>query len=188
MIVLRLYESFGTEDFDDLYCRMNQDESIPRTTVGAQELILDLLKERAETGRIYIMNIDHCNSHSSFKDKVEMSNLCQEITLTNNPLQHIDDHLGEIALCILSAVNVGKIRSDEELEELCDLAVRGLEELIDYQDYPVKAAELATKARRSLGVGFIGLAHYLAKLGFNYDSRSMGCSSWLTESFPILSS
>ena len=139
--------------------------------VSAQGLILDLLKERAETGRIYIMNIDHCNSHSSFKDKIEMSNLCQEITLPTYPLQHIDDEHGEIALCILSAINVGKINSDKELEELCDLAVRGLEELIDYQNYPIKAAEIATKARRSLGIGFIGLAHYLAKLGFNYDSQ-----------------
>ena len=145
-----LYDSFGTDRFDDLYTQYEGDSSIPRTTIGAQELILDLLKERAETGRIYIMNIDHCNSHSSFKDKVEMSNLCQEITLPTYPIQHIDDHLGEIALCILSAVNVGKINSDKELEELCDLSVRGLEELIDYQDYPVKAAELATKARRSL--------------------------------------
>jgi ribonucleoside-diphosphate reductase alpha chain len=167
----QLYESFGTDKFDDLYCSYEADESIPRTTIGAQELILDLLKERAETGRIYIMNIDHCNSHSSFKDKIEMSNLCQEITLPTYPLQHIDDHTGEIALCILSAVNVGKVNSDKELEELCDLAVRGLEELIDYQDYPVLAAERATKARRSLGVGFIGLAHYLAKLGFKYDSQ-----------------
>ena len=166
-----LYASFGTDKFDDLYCSYEADESIPKTTVGAQELILDLLKERAETGRIYLMNIDHCNSHSSFKDKIEMSNLCQEITLPTYPLQHIDDLTGEIALCILSAVNVGKIRSDSELEELCDLSVRGLEELIDYQDYPVRAAEIATKARRSLGVGFIGLAHYLAKLGFNYDSQ-----------------
>jgi len=166
-----LYASFGTDKFDDLYCSYESDESIPRTTVGAQELILDLLKERAETGRIYIMNIDHCNEHSSFKDKIEMSNLCQEITLPTYPIQHIDDHTGEIALCILSAVNVGKVRSDEELEDLCDLAVRGLEELIDYQDYPVIAAERATKARRSLGVGFIGLAHYLAKLGFKYDSQ-----------------
>ena len=166
-----LYESFGTDKFDDLYCRYESDESIQKSTIGAQELILDLLKERAETGRIYLMNIDHCNSHSSFKDKIEMSNLCQEITLPTYPLQHIDDLTGEIALCILSAVNVGKIRSDSELEELCDLSVRGLEELIDYQDYPVRAAEIATKARRSLGVGFIGLAHYLAKLGFNYDSQ-----------------
>jgi len=166
-----LYESFGTDKFDDLYCRYESDESVPRTTIGAQELILDLLKERAETGRIYIMNIDHCNEHSSFKDKIEMSNLCQEITLPTYPITHIDDHLGEIALCILSAVNVGKIRSDDELEDLCDLAVRGLEELIDYQQYPVKAAEIATKARRSLGVGFIGLAHYLAKLGYDYGSQ-----------------
>ena len=179
-----LYESFGTDKFDDLYCRYESDESIPKTTVGAQELILDLLKERAETGRIYIMNIDHCNSHSSFKDKIEMSNLCQEITLPTYPLQHIDDHTGEIALCILSAVNVGKIRSDEELEDLCDLAVRGLEELIDYQDYPVIAAERATKARRSLGVGFIGLAHYLAKLGFKYDSQeAWDAVHGLSESF-----
>ena len=179
-----LYESFGTDKFDDLYRSYEADESIPRTTVGAQELFLDILKERAETGRLYIMNIDHCNTHSSFKDRVTMSNLCQEITLPTYPISHIDDHLGEIALCILSAVNVGKIRSDEELEELCDLAVRGLEELIDYQQYPVKAAEVATKARRSLGVGFIGLAHYLAKLGYKYDSQeAWDAVHGLSESF-----
>ena len=166
-----LYDSFGSEDFDDLYVKYENDESIPKETIGAQELFLDLLKERAETGRMYIMNIDHCNTHSSFKDKVYMSNLCQEITLPTYPLQHIDDHLGEIALCILSAINVGKVQSDKELEDLCDLSVRALEELIDYQEYPVKAAETATKARRSLGIGFIGLAHYLAKLGFKYDSQ-----------------
>ena len=166
-----LYDAFGTDRFDDLYVGFERDESIPRKTIGAQKLILDLLKERAETGRLYIMNIDHCNSHSSFKDKVEMSNLCQEITLPTYPIQHIDDEHGEIALCILSAINVGKVKSDSELEELCDLSVRGLEELIDYQKYPVAAAEIATKARRSLGVGFIGLAHYLAKLGYNYNSQ-----------------
>jgi ribonucleoside-diphosphate reductase alpha chain len=166
-----LYDAFGTDTFDDLYVRYESDDFTPRKTIGAQKLILDLLKERAETGRIYIMNIDHCNSHSSFKDKIEMSNLCQEITLPTYPIQHIDDHTGEIALCILSAINVGKVKSDEELEELCDLSVRGLEELIDYQDYPVIAAERATKARRSLGIGFIGLAHYLAKLGYDYDSQ-----------------
>ena len=169
--VPNLFETFGTDRFDDLYEQYEKDESIPKETINAQELILDLLKERAETGRIYLMNIDHCNTHSSFKDKIEMSNLCQEITLPTYPIQHIDDHLGEIALCILSAVNVGKIRSDKELEELCDLSVRSLEELIDYQQYPVKAAEVATRARRSLGIGFIGLAHYLAKLGYKYDSQ-----------------
>jgi len=179
-----LYESFGTSDFDELYCRYENDESIPRTTIGAQELFLDLLKERAETGRIYIMNIDHCNDHSSFIDKVSMSNLCQEITLPTTPLQHIDDPNGEIALCILSAINVGKITSDKELEDLCDLSVRGLEEIIDYQKYPIIAAEKSTKARRSLGVGFIGLAHYLAKIGFKYDSQeAWDAVHGLTESF-----
>ena len=179
-----LYDVFGTDKFDDLYLTYEKDESIKKTKIGAQELILDLLKERAETGRIYIMNIDHCNSHSSFKDQVWMSNLCQEITLPTYPLQHIDDPVGEIALCILSAINVGKIRSDEELEELCELSVRGLEELIDYQKYPVVAAEVATKARRSLGIGFIGLAHYLAKLGHNYDSQeARDAVHGLSESF-----
>jgi ribonucleoside-diphosphate reductase alpha chain len=166
-----LYDAFGTDKFDDLYLAFESDESIPKKTINAQKLILDILKERAETGRLYLMNIDHCNSHSSFKDKVEMSNLCQEITLPTYPLQHIDDEYGEIALCILSAINIGKVNSDKELEEMCDLSVRALEELIDYQNYPIKAAEIATKARRSLGVGFIGLAHYLAKLGFKYDSQ-----------------
>ena len=169
--VPNLYDVFGTEEFDGLYESYEADSAIPRKTIAAQELFGQLIKERAETGRIYIMNIDHCNSHSSFLDKVEMSNLCQEITLPTKPLQHIDDPDGEIALCILSAINVGKVRSDHELEELCDLTVRALDELIDYQQYPVIAAEKGTKNRRSLGVGYIGLAHYLAKLGFKYDSQ-----------------
>jgi len=182
--VPRLYDSFGTIEFDSLYIGYENNPSIPKKTVKAQELILSLLKERAETGRIYIMNLDHCNSHSSFKDKIEMSNLCQEITLPTYPIQHIDETSGEIALCILSAINVGKVKSDEELEELCELSVRGLEELIDYQKYPVIAAEVATKARRSLGVGFIGLAHYLAKLGFKYDSQeAWDAVHGLSESF-----
>ncbi len=164
-----LYESFGTPSFDEKYAAYEADDRVPRKTIGSQELFFDLLKERAETGRIYIMNIDHCNSHSSFIDKIEMSNLCQEITLPTKPLQHIDDENGEIALCILSAINVGKIRDLEDLDILCDLAVRSLDELIDFQRYPVRAAEIATRARRSLGVGFIGLAHYLAKNCYRYE-------------------
>ena len=178
-----LYDAFGTAEFDKLYEEYERQESIPRGTIAAQELILDLLKERAETGRIYIMNIDHCNEHSSFKDKVTMSNLCQEITLPTTPIQHIDGN-GEIALCILSAINVGKLRNLEELEELCDLAVRGLDSLIDYQKYPVEAAEVSTKNRRSLGIGYIGLAHYLARNNVKYDDPA----AWklvhdLTEAF-----
>ena len=179
-----LYENFGTDNFDNLYCHYESDASIPRTTIGAQELILALLKERAETGRIYIMNIDHCNTHSSFQEKISMSNLCQEITLPTKPLQHIDDPEGEIALCILSAINVGTLRSLDSLEELCDLSVRGLDALIDFQGYPVKAAEIGTKNRRSLGIGYIGLAHYLAKHKVSYDDPT----AWklvhdLTEAF-----
>ena len=179
-----VYESFGTDRFDELYCSYELDESIPRTTVNAQELILDLLKERAETGRIYLMNMDHVNSHSSFKDKVEMSNLCQEITLPTTPLQHIDDPNGEIALCILSAINVGTLRNLDQLEELCDLSVRGLDALIDFQGYPVKAAELGTINRRSLGIGYIGLAHYLAKHHVSYDDpKAWELVHDLTEAF-----
>ena len=179
-----LYDAFGTDAFDACYVGYESDQSIPRKTVKAQDLFLDLLKERAETGRLYIMNIDHCNSHSSFVDKVEMSNLCQEITLPTKPLQHIDDETGEIALCILSAINVGKIRDLEDLDVLCDLAVRSLDELIDFQGYPVKAAEIATRARRSIGVGYIGLAHYLAKQGLKYsDPETWKTVHQLTEAF-----
>ena len=168
--VPELYEAWGTPEFDDLYEKAERKTSVSKTKVSAQKLFFDILKERAETGRIYIMNIDHCNTHSSFKDKVTMSNLCQEITLPTTPIQHIDGE-GEIALCILSAINVGKINQRDELQSLCDLAVRALDEIIDHQKYPINAAEVSTKARRSLGVGYIGLAHYLAKKGYKYDQK-----------------
>ena len=181
--VPELYEAWGTEAFDDLYIKAERKTSIKKVKVGAQELFFDILKERAETGRIYIMNIDHCNDHSSFKDRITMSNLCQEITLPTDPIQHIDGK-GEIALCILSAINVGKINYIEDLENLCDLAVRALDEIIDHQKYPVKAAEVSTKARRSLGIGYIGLAHYLARMKVSYEDKA----AWkevdeLTEAF-----
>ena len=179
-----LYDAFGTEEFDALYKKYEADKSIPKKSIPAQDLFFDLLKERAETGRIYIMNIDHCNSHSSFKDKVNMSNLCQEITLPTKPIQHIDDPEGEIALCILSAINVGTLKDVSELENLCDISVRALDEIIDYQDYPVKAAEVSTKARRSLGIGYIGLAHYLAKNGVKYsDPEAWTLVDRLSEAF-----
>jgi len=178
-----LFDAFGTDKFDELYESYEKNEEIPKKTIGAQKLILDLLKERAETGRLYIMNIDHCNDHSSFKDKVSMSNLCQEITLPTDPIQHIDG-AGEIALCILSAINVGKINKLEEIDELCELAVRGLDALIDYQHYPVNAAKQSTLNRRSLGIGYIGLAHYLAKNGAKYDSvKAFDLVHKLTERF-----
>ena len=177
-----LYEAFGTPEFDEMYEKYERATSVPKTKISARELITDLLKERAETGRIYIMNIDHSNTHSSFKDKVNMSNLCQEITLPTDPIDHIDGE-GEIALCILSAINVGIVK-EEEMESLCDLAVRGLEELIDFQEYPVAAAERSTLARRSLGIGYIGLAHYLAKNKVKYDDpKALELVHELTERF-----
>jgi ribonucleoside-diphosphate reductase alpha chain len=179
-----LYDAFGTDRFDELYKKYEADKEVHKKTIPAQELFFDLLKERAETGRIYIMNLDHCNSHSSFKDKITMSNLCQEITLPTKPIQHIDDVNGEIALCILSAINVGAINELSELESVCDLAVRALDEIIDYQDYPVKAAEVSTKARRSLGIGYIGLAHYLAKMDLKYsDPKAWEAVDRLSEAF-----
>ena len=166
-----LYESWGTNKFDKLYEEYEKKTSIRKKKISAQELIQSLLKERAETGRIYIMNIDHCNSHSSFKDTITMSNLCQEITLPTKPVQHIDGD-GEIALCILSAINLGILKDLDELESLCDLSIRSLDEIIDHQEYPVKAAEISTKARRSLGIGYIGLAHYLARNKVMYSEKA----------------
>ncbi len=181
-----LYEAYfgDADEFKEMYEKYERAYSIKKKTVPAMDLFSALVKERAETGRIYIMNVDHCNTHSSFKDKVYMSNLCQEITLPTKPLNHIDDPDGEIALCILSAINVGLIRQLDDLEELCELAVRALEEIIDYQRYPIKAAEISTKARRSLGVGYIGLAHYLAKNKTKYeDPESWKAVHDLTEAF-----
>ncbi len=181
--VPELYEAWGTPEFDELYEISERKTSISKKKISAQTLFFDMLKERAETGRIYIMNIDHCNTHSSFKDKILMSNLCQEITLPTDPIQHIDGK-GEIALCILSAINVGKISDVSDLEPLCELAVRALDEIIDHQKYPVKAAEVSTRARRSLGIGYIGLAHYLAKNKVNYsDKKALKLVDELTEAF-----
>ena len=181
-----LYEAFYADQdkFSELYEKYERKTSLRKRKVKAMDLFSALVKERAETGRIYIMNVDHANTHSSFKDTVYMSNLCQEITLPTKPLQHIDDPEGEIALCILSAINVGVLRELDDLEELCELAVRGLDEIIEYQKYPVKAAEISTKARRSLGIGYIGLAHYLAKNGVKYsDKKALTKVHELTEAF-----
>ena len=183
-----LYEQFGLEGFDELYEKYERAHSIPKKKINAQTLFMSLLKERAETGRIYIMNIDHCNTHSSFFEdeaKINMSNLCQEITLPTTPLNSPNDEEGEIALCILSAINVGQLTNDlKELPELCDLAVRSLDEVIDYQKYPVPAAKISTENRRSLGIGYIGLAHFLAKNKVKYnDPEAHDLVHRLTEHF-----
>ena len=177
-----LYEAYGTKEFDDLYIKY-ENSHVSKRKISAQKIFFDILKERAETGRIYIMNIDHANEHSAFKSQIKMSNLCQEITLPTDPIQHIDGR-GEIALCILSAINVGTLEKLKDLQEICDLSVRALDEIIDHQNYPVKAAEISTRRRRSLGIGYIGLAHYLARKGVKYDDKR-ACEevNKLTEAF-----
>ena len=133
------------------------------------------MQERASTGRIYLQNVDHCNTHSPFDPKVapvRQSNLCLEIALPTKPLEHVMDPEGEIALCTLSAFNLGAIKSLDELEGLADLAVRALDSLLDYQDYPVPAARNASLGRRTLGIGVINFAYYLAKNGVKYSDHS----------------
>ena len=170
-----LNDYFGMPEFDDLYIKYENDESIPKTKIKAVELFTALMNERADTGRIYILNIDNFNKHSSFNIPLKTSNLCQEISLPTKPLNHIDDENGRIALCMLSAINMGKFKDSHQgfksLEKYCDLVVRAIEEIIDMQDYPVKAAENSTKNGRYLGVGVTNLAYYLAKHKLKYDDE-----------------
>ncbi|MDR3003613.1 MAG: ribonucleoside-diphosphate reductase subunit alpha [Acidovorax sp.] len=172
-----LYEAFFADqnEFERLYTQYEQDSSIRKRSLPAVELFSLMLQERASTGRIYIQNVDHSNTHSPFDPKlapVRQSNLCMEILLPTKPLNDINDAEGEIALCTLSAFNLGALESLDELEGLSDLIVRALDSLLDYQDYPVKAARVATDKRRSLGVGVINYAYYLAKNGTRYSDGS----------------
>lgn len=172
-----LYDAFfaDQDEFERLYVQYEQDESIRKRKVKAVDLFGLLASERASTGRIYIQNVDHCNTHSPFDPKVapvKQSNLCLEIALPTKPLNEIQDEEGEIALCTLSAFNLGAINDLAELDELADLIVRGLDNLLDYQDYPIIAAQKATENRRTLGVGVTNFAYYLAKNGVRYSDGS----------------
>lgn len=172
-----LYESFfdDQDEFDRLYQQYEQDSSIRQKSIKASELFSLLMQERASTGRIYIQNVDHCNTHSPFDPKVapvRQSNLCMEIALPTKPLEHVYDENGEIALCTLSAFNLGALESLDELEDLADLAVRALDSLLDYQDYPLPAAKRSSMNRRTLGIGVINYAYYLAKNGVRYSDGS----------------
>ena len=182
-----LYEHFGDDQFEELYLTAERRVGISTTKINARQLFADLVKERIETGRIYIMNIDNVNSHSSFTIPIRMSNLCQEITLPTKPIQSYDDPDGEIALCILSAVNLGKIDVDElhnQMKHRCNLAVRALDEIVDLQEYPIVAAGNSTRKRRSIGVGFIGLAHFIALNKIKYCSpEAVNLTDRVTESF-----
>lgn len=172
-----LYDAFfaDQDEFERLYLQYEQDDNVRKTRIKAAELFGMLAAERASTGRIYIQNVDHCNTHSPFDPKVapiKQSNLCLEIALPTKPLQHINDEEGEIALCTLSAFNLGALESLDELSELSDLIVRALDNLLDYQNYPIIAAQRATEYRRTLGVGATNLAYYLAKNNVKYSDGS----------------
>ncbi|GAB0152123.1 MULTISPECIES: class 1a ribonucleoside-diphosphate reductase subunit alpha [Marinobacterium] len=172
-----LYEAFfaDQDEFERLYVQYEQDESIRKKTIKAVELFGLMMSERASTGRIYVQNVDHCNTHSPFDPAVapvKQSNLCLEIALPTKPLKDVNDPDGEIALCTLSAFNLGALANLDELEDLADLIVRALDSLLDYQDYPIPAARNATMSRRTLGVGVTNFAYYLAKNGVRYSDGS----------------
>ncbi|BES83982.1 ribonucleoside-diphosphate reductase [Pectobacterium araliae] len=172
-----LYDAFfaDQDEFERLYVQYEQDASIRKQRIKAGELFSLMMQERASTGRIYIQNVDHCNTHSPFDPliaPVRQSNLCLEIALPTKPLNDVNDENGEIALCTLSAFNLGAINSLDDLEELATLAVRALDALLDYQDYPIKAAERGAMGRRTLGIGVINFAYYLAKNGVRYSDGS----------------
>ncbi len=172
-----LYDAFfaDQDEFERLYTQYEKDDSIRKQRVKAVELFSLMMQERASTGRIYIQNVDHCNTHSPFDPlvaPVRQSNLCLEIALPTKPLEDVNDENGEIALCTLSAFNLGAIKSLDELEELATLAVRALDALLDYQDYPIPAAKRGAMGRRTLGIGVINFAYWLAKNGKRYSDGS----------------
>ena len=172
-----LYDAFfeDQDKFEQLYNQYEQDDKVRKRVVKAVDLFGSLMQERASTGRIYIQNVDHCNTHSPFdpaQAPVRQSNLCLEIALPTKPLNDINDPDGEIALCTLAAFNLGAVTDLDELEDLSDLIVRALDSLLSYQNYPVPAAEIGSLARRTLGVGVINYAYYLAKNGVKYSDGS----------------
>ena len=172
-----LYEAFfaDQDEFDRLYEKYERKTSIRKKSLPALEVFQQFLTERKDTGRIYLMNVDHANDHGAFKPEVapiRMSNLCCEIDLPTKPLNNYNDTEGEISLCTLSAINWGLINETTEFEKYCDLSVRALDELLDYQGYPIAAAEKGTLSRRPLGVGIINLAYFLAKRGLKYDESA----------------
>ena len=170
-----LYECFFTDQdkFKELYEKYERAYSIRKKTLPAIEVFSQFLNERKDTGRIYLMNVDHANDHGSFdaeKAPIHMSNLCCEIDLPTAPLG--DDDNGEISLCTLSAINWGLIDDTSDFEKYCTLSVRALDNLLSYQEYPVEEARRATMNRRPLGIGVINLAYFLAKRGLKYDSEA----------------
>ena len=177
--VPEMYQAFFNDQarFEELYAKAEQNTKLRKKVVKAIDLFSMFMEERKNTGRIYLQNVDNCNLHGSFDEKlhpIKQSNLCVEVTLPCKPLTHVFDENGRISICILSAINFGKIKTTSDFESVAELAVRGLDALIDYQGYPVKAAELATREFRPLGIGIINFAYWLAKNDLSYtDPKSL---------------
>jgi ribonucleoside-diphosphate reductase alpha chain len=186
--VPEVYQAFfnDQEKFKELYEQAERKTSIRKKTISAVELFSSFVQERKDTGRLYLMNVDHANTHGSFLEDIapiRQSNLCCEINLPTKPLKDINDPDGEISLCTLSAINWGSIRSLEQLENVCDLAVRALDELLDYQEYPIDAARRSTMNRRPLGIGIINFAYWLAKNGTTYQEPDLQMVDTWTEAW-----
>lgn len=181
-----LYEAFYTDQelFEELYCKYERSTKLRKKVVNARDFVYDFLTESKDTGRIYLMNVDHVNNRGAFLDPVYMTNLCVEIVEPTTPINHVDDTEGEIALCTLSAINLGKISKPADIEQYTDLALRAIDELLDYQEYPTASSRNHAPKRRSVGVGYIGLAHYLAKnkVGYN-DPKAWELVHEISEAF-----
>ncbi|XMR33126.1 hypothetical protein ACLK12_12000 [Escherichia coli] len=173
-----LYDAFFADQdkLEELYTSStSRIRPIRKKTLKAVDLFSLMMQERAGTGRIYIQNVDHCNTHSPFDPSVapvRQSNLCLEIALPTKPLNDIDDESGEIALCTLSAFNLGAIEKLEDLEEMADLAVRALDTLLDYRGLPDCRRQEGQHGSSHLGIGVINYAYYLAKNGARYSDGS----------------
>lgn len=168
-----LYENFGLESFDDLYLAAEADEEIEKTYISATKLWTILAQERGETGQVYILNVDHVNTHSSFTNPIFSSNLCMEITLPIRPFYSLTDENGEIATCILAALNPTRLNSESQYQKAAQIVVRFLDNIIEYQDYPFVMSENGSKGRRSIGVGFNDFAHWLAANNLKWGSDEM---------------
>lgn len=215
--VPEMYDAFFNDQdrFKELYETAERNTRLRKKKVKAIDLFSSFMNERKDTGRIYLMNVDNANLHSSFDEKkapIRMSNLCCEILLHTVPMGTIrtenvtipssslpdfmlnaskndigvkvlanngdtlnvetSEDLSRIALCTLSAINWGVIKSPNDFERICRLAVRALDSLLDHQEYPVLAARKHTEEYRPLGIGIINLAYFLAKHGVKYSDNS----------------
>ncbi len=171
-----LYESFGLKTFDDLYLKYEKNDKLKiKKIIKARDFFVELTKQRLETGRIYILNIDNVNDHCSWDSdickSIKIGNLCQEVVQPLVVMQDLHDLNAEIGVCILSAVNWLEIKSEQEHEKVCDIIVRMLDELIDIQEYFNQASRNFATKKRSLGVGITNYAAFLVNNNLKYSDN-----------------